>query len=649
MGKRIRSVRAVPDPVQPPSLQVGEAVLRAVLDAIPARVALYDRERRHRYVNRAYADFVGRAPEEVVGLTLAEVMGADTYAKVESFYLQLRPHSARALAGEASRWEGWLPFNVENRHAYATRFYFPYRGPSGAVDGYFVFARDLTELKRSEALSAAITEAALDAIIVSDEAGGLVSFNAAAERCFGLDAAAAIGRRIGDLVDCAALRTIGPDRVLACGEDALRGCRMEAAALRADGTRFPSEVAIAEVRLPDRRLFATYLRDLTAARAAAAEIARQREALLQSEKLAALGSLLAGVAHELNNPLSIVLAGALMLQEDLEAAPLPELARRAERIRTAGERCARIVRSFLAMARQQETQRRSVAVAPLIEAALDLLAYGLRSDGIAVTQDLPPGLPPVLGDPDQLHQVLTNLLTNARQALEARAGGRRIAITARDLGATVEVAIADNGPGVAPDIRRRIFDPFFTTKPVGIGTGIGLAVSRGIVEAHGGTLELDEMAAGRGSRFVLRLPRATAAIAAAATDAAAPSAMLQGRALVIDDEPAIAAMLAELLQAMGLNCERATSGRRARRMLAAHDYAVILCDLRMPDGGGEALHAWLERRRPALGARLAFITGAVMAEGTRALLARTGRPLLEKPFTPRDVRELVAQLLEGAG
>jgi signal transduction histidine kinase len=218
---------------------------------------------------------------------------------------------------------------------------------------------------------------------------------------------------------------------------------------------------------------------LRQARAAAAELQRQREALLQAEKMAAFGSLLAGVAHELNNPLSIVLAGALMLQEDLEAAA-PDLARGAERVRVAAERCTRIVRSFLAMARQQEARRRPVAPASLIDGALELLAYGLRSGGIEVAREVPADLPPLFGDADQLHQVLANLITNARQALEHRPEPRRLRVAAEAVGDAVEISVADNGPGIPAEVRERVFDPFFTTKPVGAGTGIGLAVSRGI-------------------------------------------------------------------------------------------------------------------------------------------------------------------------
>ena len=388
---------------------------------------------------------------------------------------------------------------------------------------------------------------------------------------------------------------------------------------------------------------------LRQARASATELQRQREALLQSEKMAALGSLLAGVAHELNNPLSIVLARALLLQEEAEEAAAPGLAKGAERIRAAAERCARIVRSFLAMARQQQEIRpRPVAVPPLIDGALELLAYGLRSDGIEVERDVPADLPAVLGDADQLHQILANLVTNARQALEHRPGPRSLQIAARAAaGGTVEVSVADNGPGVPAAVRGRIFDPFFTTKPVGAGTGIGLAVSRGIAEAHGGSLELAEER-GDGAHFVLRLPRAGGAEGALT---GGPDPALAGgvpavprTALIVDDEPEIAGVLARMLVPLGFRCDLAATGREAQRLLSSRDYDAVLCDLRMPDVNGQAFYAWLEANRAHLCRRTAFVTGDALGQAAAGLLADSGRPVLEKPFVPEEVRRVIAAL-----
>jgi PAS domain S-box-containing protein len=623
-----------------------------MLDSIPARVALYDRDRRHRYVNREYAGFVGREPADIVGRTLAEVMGPETYARLRPFYEQLHPHSERALAGEASRWEGWLPYSGRGEPCFVQRFYVPHKDAEGAVDGYFVFARDLTELKRSEALNAAVIASALDCVVVVDEAGDVVEFNPAAERVFGYAREAALGRPIGELIVPPAMRARhaeGLRRHRETGQGTMLGRRVEVEGMRADGAVFPVELAISEVRLADRRLFTAYLRDLTEARAAAEEIARQREALAQSEKMASFGSLLAGVAHELNNPLAIVLGGALMLQEEAEEAA-PSLAENAERVRVAAERCARIVRSFLAMARQQAALKQRLGAAGLVDDALRLLAYGLRSDGIEVERDVPPDLPPVLGDADQLQQVLANLLTNARQALEHRPAPRRIRIAARAAeDGSVEILVADNGPGVPATARGRVFDPFFTTKPVGSGTGIGLAVSRGIAEAHGGSLVLAEAEEGGdgGARFVLRLPRASPGEAAPDQPPPPATESVRGgarRALVVDDEADVARVLAGMLAAAGFRCDLAASGREAQALLSERDYDAVLCDLRMPGMDGEALLAWMEAERPHLRARTAFVTGDALGRAAGGLPAGSGRPVLEKPFLPEEVHRLVAAL-----
>jgi nitrogen-specific signal transduction histidine kinase len=406
------------------------------------------------------------------------------------------------------------------------------------------------------------------------------------------------------------------------------------------------ELAIAEIRLAGQRIFTAYLRDLTPAREAQAEIQRQREALLQSEKMAAYGSLLAGVAHELNNPLSIVIGHALMLQEAAVGTPYAD---RADKIQQAAERCGRIVRSFLAMARQQEMLARPVKLASVVDDVLTLLAYDLRSHGVETVVDLPTELPVVQGDPDRLHQVLANLVTNARQAMEDAPGPHRITFSARQVADAVELSVADNGPGVPKDIRGRLFDPFFSTKAVGSGTGVGLAVSRGIVEAHGGTLTLAESAE-PGARFVVRLPLGeveeprAAADAPAAPDLAAPMIAARRRALVVDDEPEVAGLLSEILTTFGFDCTVALSGREGQARMSDQDFDLVLCDMRMPDQDGLAMHRWMAKNRPTLLSRLAFVTGDTLGRGAGGALARLDRPILEKPFVPSEVRLLLDRI-----
>jgi signal transduction histidine kinase/CheY-like chemotaxis protein len=417
------------------------------------------------------------------------------------------------------------------------------------------------------------------------------------------------------------------------------GRRYDIEAMRADGSIFPAEVSVAEVPVPEGRLFAAYLRDLTAERKAEAEIQRQREALQQSEKMAAFGSLLAGVAHELNNPLSVVIGNALLLAEETEGS---ELADRALRVQTAAERCGRIVRSFLAMARQRQSEMRYTTVHALAEAALELLAYPMRTSGVTLEQDIATDLPALTCDPDQIVQVLTNLLTNARQALEEQPQPRRVRLTARRDGEWAQIEVADNGPGIPDGIRSRVFDPFFTTKPVGTGTGVGLAVSHGIVDGHGGSLSLAESKNGEGARFVIRLPlhRDSVTPPAAQVEVDAPRDLrpVARTALIVDDEPDIGEMLAAMVQKLGYRFEVKVTGEAAQAALAARDYDVVLCDLRLPGFDGPALYDWMTEHRPHLCARTAFITADTLNSSSHRFLARAGRPVLEKPFRPAELQ-----------
>jgi two-component system NtrC family sensor kinase len=623
---------------------------------MPARVSLLDRNQIHCYANAEYAQLADRPVSEILGRSAAEILGPAAYEA-------LRPDAERALAGETVRWEGWMTFS--RGHRLVQRVYVPYRSDTAAIDGYFVFARDLTELKSgewvvpdqfaalqaNEAVSTAITASALDCIVAIDDTGIVIEFNPAAEKTFGYRRSEAVGRPIVELIVPPALRRRhieGLDRYLRTGEAHVLDKRIEIEGMRADGSTFPVELSIKEVRLPHRRLFTAYLRDLTPAHEARVEIERQREALHQSEKLAALGSLLAGVSHELNNPLSILIGNALILQNEAESVA-PSLAERAQRIQAAAERCGRIVRSFLAMARQRKTQARAVEVEFLIGNALQLLAYGLRAAGIEVTQDIAADLPQVMCDPDQMTQVLTNLLVNAQQALEGEPQPRQIGLRAANDGDAVIIEVADNGPGISADLRSRVFDPFFTTKPVGSGTGIGLAVSRGIVEAHGGALTL--AASDRGAHFVVRLPLRELTRNGADNGSAQVSAAARTErsALIIDDEKEVGQILSEMLQVLGIRCDVVTSGETAIERLGKRSYDVVISDVRLPGIDGPALYAWMAQHKPELCARTAFVTGDTLGQASERFLADAKRPLLEKPFLPNDVRRLVEELLHTNG
>ena len=370
------------------------------------------------------------------------------------------------------------------------------------------------------------------------------------------------------------------------------------------------------------------------------------ERLLQSEKVATMGSLLAGVAHELNNPLA-VLSGHAQLLREIEGTASPAVVRRADKITEAADRCVRIVRNFLALARQRRPERTAVSLPHVITGAVELLAYPLRTDGIDVALDIPPSLPTLSADPHALHQVLVNLIANAHQAMRRQPPPRCIAVTARHDAAhgRISLEVADTGPGIPPDIRAKIFEPFFTTKPAGEGTGLGLSLCRGIIEEHGGTIEV-ESDPGRGTRFVIELPVISVSRAAAEkTDAEAMPIVTPRTVLVVDDEADVAGVIAEALGRDGHRADTAINGAMALEMLDRRTYDLVLSDTKMPVLDGEAFYAELGRRFPALQARMIFVTADVLSHEKREFLERTGRPFLTKPCDLDELRRLVQRTL----
>jgi PAS domain S-box-containing protein len=396
---------------------------------------------------------------------------------------------------------------------------------------------------------------------------------------------------------------------------------------------------------------AGFIFDISDRKRAEAEADRQRAAMYQREKLAALGSLLAGVAHELNNPLSVVLGHAIMLEERCDD---PAIRNSLTRLRSAAERCARIVRSFLALARQKSREVKPVDVRAVLDGSIEILANGLRSAGIEVTRVDASDLPPVMADEDELHQVFMNLIVNAQQAIEmARTPqsppvppASRLWFTTSVQGdGAVRIEVADNGPGVPEALRPQIFDPFFTTKPIGSGTGLGLSVCHGIVSSHGGTITVSERPGG-GALFSVTLP----ACQPAAGVSAMPEPERGGGGwsiLLVDDEPEVVMMLKEILAKDGYEVVISSDGMEALELLGDRHFDAILCDIRMPRLDGPSLLQSLQERSPELARKLLLMTGDVLRAA--ALPPDVGVRLLEKPLDPAEVRRRVRDLIDGNG
>ncbi|MEM7407218.1 MAG: ATP-binding protein [Pseudomonadota bacterium] len=413
---------------------------------------------------------------------------------------------------------------------------------------------------------------------------------------------------------------------------------LEIEVARPGGETLPVAWSARLIKFQGQAVVVSTAKDLRERRVLEEEMHRQREALHQREKLSALGELLASVAHELNNPLSVVVGQALLMSE---TATDPKTVERADKIGAAAERCSRIVKAFLAMARQEPASRTEIDPNLLVRSALDLNPAD-PADHIKVRVRLARQVPAVHGDLHQLVQVVGNLLRNAQHALRDSAGPRELKVTTTYRAKTgiVVIKVKDNGPGVDPDIRTRIFEPLFTTKQVGNGIGIGLALCHRIVESHGGTLHL-ERERSPGAVFSIRLPTVTGPRAAEAPKATAAREVAAQRVLVIDDESEVAATIADIVRAGGHHAECVHSGTLALERLAEHQFDTIISDIRMPGLDGRKLFRALDQVAPEMVDRIIFITGDSLTRRVRDFLHTSGRPYLEKPVRPSEVLNLL--------
>jgi GAF domain-containing protein/CheY-like chemotaxis protein len=394
----------------------------------------------------------------------------------------------------------------------------------------------------------------------------------------------------------------------------------------------PAALAIEHSRLYDE--LGTRLRELQDTQAQ----------LVQAAKLSAVGQLVSGVAHELNNPLSVVIGHAQLL---LAKNPPPEVRRPVELMLSQGDRMARIVQGLLLFSRQRQPSRGPVDVATIVGQILELRAAQLRLSGIRTEVENHVGDVRASGDSHQIQQVFLNLLLNAEQAiLDGHVGDCIRVETRARRGADREwvvVEVSDNGPGIAPEVLPSIFDPFFTTKPVGQGTGLGLSVSYGIVEQHGGRLTA-ESRAGR-TVFRVELP-AMSAVASPETPRAAPRAVGVGRrALVVEDEPAIVDLVSTLLRQTGWDVDVSGGGRAALVRVRAMPYDLIVSDMRMAGGGGEEFYRAAIRERGDLARRFLFVTGDTANPAAWKFLEDTKAPVLEKPFTAEQLLRTIESLV----
>ena len=525
----------------------------------------------------------------------------------------------------------------------------------------------IDRLALSEERYRTLFEQSPDALLVETLDGFVVDANPAAARLFRQDREALVGLHVQDIAE------IDDVQLAEQRATVMRAGRATFASRgrRPDGTTFPQEVELTRIDVGSEARLLVLVRDV-------AESQRVHAELLQAQKMEAIGQLVAGVAHELNNPLAAIIAFSQLIRRDVR---LPDDMRHdADLLTQEADRTRRIVQNLLDFARQRPPERYPTSIRTLVESVLSLQSYSIGASLITVDLDVPADLPAVWIDRAQMQQVVLNLTLNAIQAIRGSKSSGRIQITARqvegepEVGPSLRLSIVDDGPGVAPEHRSRLFIPFFTTKEPGDGTGLGLSVSFGILAAHGGRLEYEPGPGGTGAAFVMELPIETGrngggddpigpegsvAVVAPAVSAATVGESPPGespttdsrataRVLVLDDEPSIRAFLARVLASAGYEGVIASDGPEAIDEVRAGDFAAILCDHRMAGMTGTEVYEAIVALRPELARRFVFMSGDVLNPELRGFASERGIALLAKPFDIDTVRRTVHDVVEAS-
>ncbi|MGV3771550.1 MAG: hybrid sensor histidine kinase/response regulator [Verrucomicrobiales bacterium] len=414
--------------------------------------------------------------------------------------------------------------------------------------------------------------------------------------------------------------------------------------VRRDGSSVPAEVEASSINYDGSAAYQFFVREMT-------ERTRLEQQLRQAEKLSALGQMISGIAHELNNPLAVVKGYVELVLNRHELAPNTRAD--LEKVAHESNRAAKLVQNFLTFAREQALEKTSLCINELIQRIVELRRFDFLVAGIDLRLNLEDDLPKTQGNPDQLQQVFVNLLHNSIQAMAKQPGQAILMITSQKVDEMIWVQVEDNGPGVSDTALPHIFEPFFTTKPVGTGTGLGLSIAHSILADHQGKISYQKSRLG-GACFVLTVPITTAEeeepeeeqVIRDLTDYPEESENTTvARILILDDEASIAELLGEMLQLLGHSPVLCNSPMHALEILKTQTFDLVLSDFRMPAMNGKQFYIEAIKIRPQLANRFIFLTGDVVTEDTQDFLQSSGNPHLPKPFQLKNVEKAVQKML----
>ena len=618
------------------ALRVSEERHRRIVETTSEGICTVDGAGIITFVNRRFADMLEYSAQEVVGRSMLDFVPDETRARAASRLGRSRrgePQEEEVRMVRRSGAEVWLLLKTS-----------PIRDGDGHHIGTLAMMTDRTRyreaeqaLRRSEAQYRQIVEATTDGIIQVDNESIVVFVNRRLADMLGYAPEEMVGKSLSSFKTPASATRSAHARMTNPGGD-----------VAADNTfRHRNGTDIA-VNVGRSRLFDTEGRPAGALRLVRDMTERNKlqAQLMTRDRMASMGTLAAGVAHEINNPLAAVMAnlefvsGVLHTPSGLDVPRRDEVAAAIREAQEATERVRLIVRDLGMFSRSPTEERRAaVNVESVLESSLRMARNEIR-DRASVVRSYG-GVPTVEGDEARIGQVLLNLVVNAAQALpEGRADLNQIRVSTRLEDKRVVIEVADTGPGIAPEVLDRIFDAFFTTKDVGGGTGLGLAICQRIVADMGGELTV-ESELGRGSTFRVSLPTPRHEWMTPPESVGPGVGLARRRVLVVDDDELVLTSLERILSGEHEVTSTRTAADALRRCEAGERFDVILCDLMMPEMTGIDLRRELLRVAPDQAARMMFITGGAFTESAQQFLAETRVVHVEKPFDPLALRALV--------
>jgi two-component system NtrC family sensor kinase len=602
-----------PRPTEVGPERLGDLVLACAVDPI----LTLDLSDEITHANRAAAALFGQTEERLVGARLVGFFARGDRERLKAMIRAAReglPQQMEALLETKGGDERLVDLSAASVRSGATSY------------GTVVSLRDVTdqrrahhEIARSEARYRHLFEDASDAIMTFDSLGRFTSVNGAGEVISGYSREELIGHFFGPLLPLSELpRAVSEFRRALAGSPG----QFESVVIRKDGERRHITITYSCPQRSQEVL--CLIRDAT-------EEKQLQQQLIQSEKMAAIGQLVSGVAHELNNPLASISAFAQLMLAD-RALPTEDR-HSAEVIVAEARRASRIVHNLLTFARQHRAEKVYADINKVLEDTLDLRAYELNVRGIRLQRDLADPPPHTMVDVYQLQQVLLNLVTNAEQAMSScDRPHHRLTVCTRGGAEHIRIEVEDTGPGIPEDSLERIFNPFYTTKALGQGTGLGLSISLGIISEHGGRVWAENLPGG-GCRFCIDLPvlaPSEATVEPTLIRRAAPGPGL--RILIADDEMSLRLALSQYFRQLGHTIVAVASGREVIAAAGAEPFDAILLDMRMPDISGKQVFEQWRARAPHLAERVIFLTGDIVSSDLQSFLSDTGRPFVAKPF-----------------